>query len=186
MAVVYDRRYLPRNGILDSLVKVFNSQSGNSLRIEEEIPNDCGPCGYHLGRRPATVGERNKGLDRESDRGAVTCLAATNATPAISPSFNSHAKTLPNPQVRPPYHRTAYPVRPGKNELEIEVVSGLWNYAAGMEKPNPIPKELHAQYGATASKTYRSWETWRGALQTKKNDTSRPDCSARSHCVGGP
>ena len=61
-------------------------------------------------------------------------------------------------------------IRPGINELEIEVVNGLWNYAAGMEKPTPIPKELHAHYGATASKTYRSWETWQGVKQTKKND----------------
>jgi hypothetical protein len=61
-------------------------------------------------------------------------------------------------------------LRAGRNELEIEVTNGLWNYAAGLEKPTPIPAELQAHYGATASDSYRGWDTWQNNKRVKKND----------------
>jgi hypothetical protein len=61
-------------------------------------------------------------------------------------------------------------LRRGRNELEIEVTNGLWNYAAGLEKPKPIPAELHAHCGATRSNSYRGWETWQNAKRLKKDD----------------
>ncbi|TAN38239.1 MAG: hypothetical protein EPN23_02795 [Verrucomicrobia bacterium] len=40
-------------------------------------------------------------------------------------------------------------LKPGTNKIQITVANLLWNYAAGLTKPTPIPQELQARYGAT-------------------------------------
>jgi len=58
-------------------------------------------------------------------------------------------------------------LRPGKNTIQVTVANLLWNHAAGMKEPNPIPAELHAHYGTTWPEAYNGW----GSLQTiKKNN----------------
>ncbi|MBM3852911.1 MAG: hypothetical protein FJ399_07110 [Verrucomicrobia bacterium] len=61
-------------------------------------------------------------------------------------------------------------LRAGRNDLEIEVTNGLWNHAAGLDKPSPIPAELHAHYGSIWNSAYRAWDTWQNAKSLKKND----------------
>lgn len=56
-------------------------------------------------------------------------------------------------------------LRPGQNRLEIEVANLLWNYCAGLEKPTPIPAELHEHYGASWRQNYSAWN----AFQQNKN-----------------
>jgi len=63
-------------------------------------------------------------------------------------------------------------LKPGKNKIQITVANLLWNYAAGLTLPTPIPPELQAHYGATWSKDYYSggWATSPAAKKGNKND----------------
>jgi hypothetical protein len=55
-------------------------------------------------------------------------------------------------------------LKPGKNKIQITVANLLWNYAAGLTKPTPIPPELHEHYGTTWKQAYNGW----GSLQAEK------------------
>lgn len=61
-------------------------------------------------------------------------------------------------------------LKPGKNQFQIRVVNSLWNYAAGMEKPNPIPEELQAHYGTTWKQAYNGWDSLQAIKKHNKND----------------
>jgi hypothetical protein len=61
-------------------------------------------------------------------------------------------------------------LKPGRNTLEVSVANLLWNFAAGLAKPTPIPKELQAHYGATWKEDYNGWGTLQAAKRKHKND----------------
>ncbi len=61
-------------------------------------------------------------------------------------------------------------LKPGKNKIQIRVANLLWNYAAGMTGPNPIPEELQAHYGATWKKNYNGWNALQITKKSKKDD----------------
>lgn len=61
-------------------------------------------------------------------------------------------------------------LKPGKNKIQIRAANLLWNYAAGMTEPNPIPEELHAHYGTTWKQNYNGWNALQITKKNKKND----------------
>jgi hypothetical protein len=61
-------------------------------------------------------------------------------------------------------------IRPGSNQLEITVANLLWNYAAGLKEPVPVPAELQAHYGAAADSRYSGWKSLQ---DLKKGRTDR-------------
>jgi len=61
-------------------------------------------------------------------------------------------------------------LKPGKNKIQITVANLLWNYAAGMQHPNPIPLELRAHYGTTWKQDYSGWNSLQGEKKHLKND----------------
>jgi len=61
-------------------------------------------------------------------------------------------------------------LKPGKNKIQISVVNLLWNYAAGMKEPNPIPQELQAHYGTTWKQKYNGWGSLQSIKKNTKND----------------
>lgn len=60
-------------------------------------------------------------------------------------------------------------VKPGKNRLEITVANLLWNYAASLEQPTPVPAELQEHYGAGENDKYKAWDNF----QKQKSRQSR-------------
>ncbi|MEA2068125.1 MAG: hypothetical protein U9P12_02885, partial [Verrucomicrobiota bacterium] len=50
-------------------------------------------------------------------------------------------------------------IKPGRNRLEIRVANLLWNYAAGLKEPKPIPEDLQAHYGTTWNQKYNGWNS---------------------------
>lgn len=61
-------------------------------------------------------------------------------------------------------------VKPGKNRLEITVANRLWNYAASLEQPTPVPAELQAHYGTGDNPRYNAWNNLQTLKGNKKND----------------
>jgi hypothetical protein len=61
-------------------------------------------------------------------------------------------------------------LRPGKNIIQVTVANLLWNYAAGMKQPNPIPAELQEHYGTTWKQAYNGWGSLQSAKKRNKND----------------
>ena len=61
-------------------------------------------------------------------------------------------------------------LKPGKNRIQVVVANSLWNYAAGMDKPNPIPEELQAHYGTTWKQAYNGWNSLQAIKKNKNND----------------
>jgi len=61
-------------------------------------------------------------------------------------------------------------LKPGKNQIQIRVANSLWNYAAGMDKPNPIPEELQAHYGTTWKEKYNGWDSLQAIKKNNNND----------------
>jgi len=61
-------------------------------------------------------------------------------------------------------------LKPGKNKIQVVVANSLWNYAAGMEQPNPIPVELQEHYGTTWKQAYNGWSSLQAIKKNKKND----------------
>lgn len=61
-------------------------------------------------------------------------------------------------------------IKPGKNRLEITVANLLWNYAAGVEQPTPVPAALQAHYGEGESSRYAAWDNFQKLKKNKKND----------------
>jgi len=62
-------------------------------------------------------------------------------------------------------------IKSGTNRLEITVANLLWNYAAGLEQPTPVPFELQAHYGADSSSHYKAWSRFQ---EMKKNHNRVP------------
>jgi len=60
-------------------------------------------------------------------------------------------------------------VKPGKNRMEITVANLLWNYAASLEQPTPVPAELQEHYGTGENDKYRAWDNF----QRQKERQSR-------------
>jgi len=61
-------------------------------------------------------------------------------------------------------------LKPGKNNIQITVANLLWNYAAGLTTPTPIPQELQAYYGATWDQHYSGWGSLQAEKRHLKND----------------
>ena len=61
-------------------------------------------------------------------------------------------------------------LKPGKNKIQISVANLLWNYAAGLTRPNPIPQELQAYYGTNWEQHYSGWNSLQAEKQHFKND----------------
>ncbi len=61
-------------------------------------------------------------------------------------------------------------LQPGKNKIQITVVNLLWNYAAGLKQPNPIPQELQEHYGTTWKQAYNGWGSLQAAKKHNQND----------------
>ena len=64
-------------------------------------------------------------------------------------------------------------LRPGRNHLDIHVVNLLWNYAAGLGQPTPIPAELREHYGSADDPGYQGWSSLQ-ALKAKYHDDRLP------------
>lgn len=62
-------------------------------------------------------------------------------------------------------------IKPGKNRLEITVANLLWNYAAGVEQPTPVPAELQEHYGTGANSRYSAWDNFQ---KQKKRQSRTP------------
>ncbi len=61
-------------------------------------------------------------------------------------------------------------LKSGKNKIQIVVANSLWNYAAGMDEPNPIPEDLQAHYGTTWKQNYNGWSSLQAIKKHNKND----------------
>ncbi|MCX7007030.1 MAG: glycosyl hydrolase, partial [Kiritimatiellaeota bacterium] len=61
-------------------------------------------------------------------------------------------------------------LQPGNNKIQITVANLLWNYAAGLKQPNPIPQELQEHYGATWKQAYNGWGSLQAAKTHNQND----------------
>lgn len=61
-------------------------------------------------------------------------------------------------------------LRPGKNKIQILVANLLWNYAASLTEPTPIPEELHEHYGTTWKQNYNGWDSLQAVKKNNKND----------------
>ena len=61
-------------------------------------------------------------------------------------------------------------LNPGNNRIEVTVANLLWNYAAGLNKPTPIPQDLQGHYGATWKPGYNGWGSLQAAKRANKND----------------
>ncbi len=64
-------------------------------------------------------------------------------------------------------------LKKGKNELEVVVANRLWNYAAALEEPRPIPKSLQGHYGANWNRKYNGWNSLQ-SLKQKHGDNRFP------------
>ena len=62
-------------------------------------------------------------------------------------------------------------VKAGKNRLEITVANLLWNYAAGLEQPTPVPVELQEHYGTGDNSRYAAWDNFQ---KQKKRQSRTP------------
>jgi len=62
-------------------------------------------------------------------------------------------------------------IKPGKNKLEITVANLLWNWAASLEQPTPIPAELQGHYGTGENDRYRAWDNFQ---KQKKRQSRTP------------
>jgi hypothetical protein len=60
-------------------------------------------------------------------------------------------------------------IKSGKNRLEITVANLLWNYAASLEQPTPVPAELQEHYGTAENSKYAAWDNF----QRQKKRQSR-------------
>ncbi len=61
-------------------------------------------------------------------------------------------------------------LRPGTNTFQISVANLLWNYAAGLAAPTPIPQALQEHYGATWNQEYGGWKSLQAAKRNHKDD----------------
>ncbi len=61
-------------------------------------------------------------------------------------------------------------VKPGRNRLEITVANLLWNYAAGLESPRPIPAALQTHYGTTWNPRYNGWKSLQAVKKIHHDD----------------
>jgi hypothetical protein len=59
-------------------------------------------------------------------------------------------------------------IKPGKNVLEITVANLLWNYAAGLKEPTPVPAALQAHYGEASNPRYSGWSSLQDIKKHKK------------------
>jgi hypothetical protein len=64
-------------------------------------------------------------------------------------------------------------LKPGRNRLDIHVVNLLWNYAAGLKQPTPIPAELQEHYGSADDPNYSGWKSLQD-IKTKYQDDRLP------------
>jgi len=64
-------------------------------------------------------------------------------------------------------------LKPGKNRVEITVANLLWNHAAGLELPKPIPEKLRSHYGTAWNQKYNGWNSLQN-IKRKYGDDRMP------------
>lgn len=60
-------------------------------------------------------------------------------------------------------------LHPGANDIEIRVSNLIWNYAASLAQPTPIPPEIEAHYGGEPTAMF-GWKTLQKSKERFNND----------------